>query len=114
MTANELSTALACIPCDTEYDEEIRDKSAQELRTLSSANKWQADRLGKLETLNSWQASEINLFSADLKKAEERIAELEKALNQTASDWAKLHIENCSFKRKLNQYESIIKLAEVI
>ncbi len=69
MTANELSTELACFPCVTQYHEEIRDKSAQELRTLSSANKWQADQIEKLKTLNSWQASEINLFSADLKKS---------------------------------------------
>ena len=65
MNANELADKLDGIT----WDDKTLDEAATELRTLSSANKWQADRLGKLETLNSWQANEINLFSADLKKS---------------------------------------------
>ena len=93
MTANELADELELM---VSVNFAVINNSAQELRTLSSANKWQADQIAKLKTLNSWQASEINFFSADLKKsivelhADSEIALLQKkALESQLND----HIE---------------------
>ena len=107
MTANELADKLHLYGNGYEF-QRLVEQAEQELRTLSSANKWQADRLGKLEALNSWQASEINLFSADLKKsivelhADSEIALLfsTEQLQQANARIAELHAEN----EKLNAY----------
>ena len=76
---------------------------------LSEANK----EIDKLRLLNSWQASEINLFSKDLKESNERRGGLVEFISKHSSTWAKQHKEIAQLKEKLAQYESIVKLRSI-